>query len=376
VRFPLRFGGFAVLLALLVCAFPPSAAAQIPFHIETVDSSGNTGIGASVALDSQGRPHVAYIERLSFTSGTVRYAVKTGAAWTIQPGPAHADERTGVTLVLDAADNPGIAHSGTYFRKAGGSWVAEDMGGFSPWFSTAARDAAGGLQGVTIWSWGSGDYEGYVSYTVRTGSTWSDIILDDGTFYPTSPHASLVIDSQGDPHISLTSTAGDSVRYWHRANGVWSRVVFTRGAWSSIALDAQEVPRISYYDTVHRDLVLAFQAGGVWVTVPLDGLEDVGQFTSQVIRGGVSHIAYYATSVGDLKYAVYDPAQGAPSLRIQTVDSQGDVGSWASLALDGEDHPHIAYRDATNGYLKYASEAVKVPVEKRTLGGVKALYRP
>jgi len=70
---------------------------------------------------------------------------------------------------------------------------------------------------------------------------------------------------------------------------------------SAYALDAQDVPRISYYDTVNRDLVLAFQAGGVWVTIPLDGLEDVGQFTSHVIRGGVSHIAYYAKSIGGVK---------------------------------------------------------------------------
>jgi len=368
----MRHGILAAMLALPVLALSSSAAAQIPFQIETVDSSGDTGFGASIAIDSQGRPHIAYIDR---SGRTIRYAVKTGTSWTVQPGPAFADERTGVTLVLDAAGSPGIAHAGTYAHKEGANWVTENMGGFSPWFSTAARDAAGGLQGVTIWSWGSGDYEGYVSFTVRTGNTWSDFVLDDGTFYPTYPHASLVIDSHGDPHVSVTPTAGDSVRYWRRSNGVWSKIVFGRGAWSCIALDAQEVPRISYYDTIGRDLVIAFKSGGVWVTVPLDVMEDVGQFTSQVIRGGVSHIAYYAKSVGDLKYAVYDPTEGASSLGIQTVDSSADVGSWASMALDAEGHPHIAYRDATNGRLKYASEAVKVPAEKKTIGSVKALYR-
>ena len=368
----MQFRSFAAPLALLFLAFPPLAIAQVPFHVETVDSTGDAGIGASIALDSQGRPHIAYIVR---QNQDIRYAVKTGAAWTVQPGPLYADERTGVTLVLDSADNPGIAHNGSYFRRVDGGWVEEYMGGFAPWFSTVAQDAADGLQGVTIWSWGSGDYEGYVSYTERIGDTWSDFDLDSGTFMPSDPHASIVIERHGDPHISVTPTAGDSVRYWHRANGVWSRVVFTRGAWSSIALDAQGMPRISYYDTVGRDLVLAFQVGGVWVTIPLDGLEDVGQFTSHVIRGGVSHIAYYAKSIGDLKYAVYDPTQGAPSLRIQTVDSSGDVGSWASLVLDGQGHPHIAYRDATNGHLKYASASVQVPTEEKTIGGVKALYR-
>jgi len=361
-----------ILCALLLPAFPPSATAQISFHVETVDSTGNTGIGASLALDSQGRPHIACVEALSQKT---RYTVKTGAIWTAQPGPPYADSRSGVTLVLDAADNPGIAHIGTYFRRVGGSWVAEDMGGFSPWFSTVAQDAAGGLQGVTIWSWGSGAYEGYVSYTVRTGDTWSDMILADGTFYPSNPHASFVIDRHGDPHISLTSTSGDSVRYWHRTNGVWSQVVFTPGAWSSIALDEQDVPRISYYDTVARDLVLALQSNGAWVTVPLDQSGDVGQYTSQAIRGGVSHITYYAKSLGDLRYAVFSPTAGTQGALIQTVDSPGDVGAWTSLVLDGLGLPHIAYRDVGNGDLKYACAAVQVPAEKKTVGGVKWLYR-
>jgi hypothetical protein len=363
------FRGSVILCALLVLAFPPRAAGQIPFDIETVDADGNTGIGASIALDSQGRPHIAYIVR---QDQDIRYAVKTGAAWTVQPGPIYADERTGVTLVLDSADNPGIAHNGSYFRRVDGGWVEEYMGGFSPWFSTVAQDAAGGLQGVTIWSWGSGEYRGYVSYTVRIGDTWSDMILADGTFYPSNPHASLVIDRHGDPHISLTSTAGDSVRYWHRTNGAWSQVVLTPGAWSSIALDGQDAPRISYYDTVRRDLVLAFQYNGAWVTLPLDASGDVGQYTSQETRGDVSYITYYAKSLGDLRYAVFSPTQ---SPLVQTVDAEGDVGAWTSLVLDGEGHPHIAYYDVGNGDLKYASAAVQVPAENKTGGGVKWLYR-
>jgi len=368
----MRPSGTAALFALALFAFPPPATAQVTFHLETVDSTGDTGIGASIALDSQGRPHIAYIDR---ENHAIRYAVKTGASWAALPEPPpYADDRTGVTLVLDAADNPGIAHIGLYFRKENGTWATEDMGGFGPWFGTVAQDASGGLQGVTIWSWGSGDYEGYVSYTKRIGDAWSDFVLDDGTFYPTNPHASIVIDRLGDPHISVTPTAGDSVRYWHRAAGVWLRTVFTPGAWSSIALDEQDSPRIAYYDTAARDLVIAFQHDGEWITAPLDQTGDVGLYASQKIRGGVSHIAHYAKSTGDLRYTVFDPAVGQ-SLVTQTVDAEGDVGGWSSLVLDGQGRPHIAYRDAGNGRLKYATAAVDVPVEKRTAGSVKWLYR-
>lgn len=361
-----------VLFSFLFAAVPPNAAAQVPFQIETVDASGETGFGASIALDSHGQPHIAYIDRLSHT---IRYRVKTGETWTAQPGPPYADERTGVTLVLDAADNPGIAHIGDFFRRVDGSWVVEYMGGFGPWFSTVAQDAAGGLQGVTIWSWGSGEYEGYVSYTTRIGDTWSDFILDDGVFYPSDPHASIVIDRHGDPHISLTPTGGDSVRYWHRSNGVWSKVVFTPGAWSSIVLDEQDSPRISYYDTVQRDLVLVFRQNGAWVRVRIDQSGDVGLYTSHEIRGGISHITYYAKTPGDLRYAVINPIGDTQGALIQTVDSDGDVGRWTSLVLDGQGLPHIAYQDAGNRYLKYATGSAGVPTKKETAGGIKWLYR-
>ncbi len=44
----------------------------------------------------------------------------------------------------------------------------------------------------------------------------------------------------------------------------------------------------------------------------------------------------------------------AGAWRIETVDDEGDVGRYNSLALDDLDHPHISYLDSDNRYLKYA----------------------
>ena len=61
------------------------------------------------------------------------------------------------------------------------------------------------------------------------------------------------------------------------------------------------------------------------------------------ITGG-PHIAYFDYSPEDLKYAYLNGNQW----EIQTVDSDGNVGSEPTLILDSSDMPHISYVDRTD----------------------------
>jgi hypothetical protein len=40
---------------------------------------------------------------------------------------------------------------------------------------------------------------------------------------------------------------------------------------------------------------------------------------------------------------------------VEAVETTGDVGRAASLALDANDHPHIAHWDATAGVFEYVT---------------------
>lgn len=70
------------LLALLVL-LPTSLRAEIVFTIESPDGepSTNTGSFSSLGLDDLGVPHMSYLELIS---GNLRYATKSGDAWTIE----------------------------------------------------------------------------------------------------------------------------------------------------------------------------------------------------------------------------------------------------------------------------------------------------
>jgi hypothetical protein len=125
------------------------------------------------------------------------------------------------------------------------------------------------------------------------------------------------------------------------------------GEWTSIALDPQGNPFISYSDNTADDLKFAYKVLGVWVTeiVP-DPSALVGEYTSlELDSQGQPHISYYDASAGDLKYA----AKRAGTWCIETADRSGnDVGQWTSLELDCDENPHISYYDVTLANLKYA----------------------
>ena len=88
---------------------------------------------------------------------------------------------------------------------------------------------------------------------------------------------------------------------------------------------------------------------GRWV---IETVDSGGGFNSLALdEGEYPHISYFAGFPQfDLKYAYKDSA----GWHIETVDSEGYVGSHISLALDGDGYPHISYRDSDNDALKYA----------------------
>src|SRR5438046_2895414 len=87
-------------------------------------------------------------------------------------------------------------------------------------------------------------------------------------------------------------------------------------------------------------------------TVDAPGI--VGGFTSLVLDvQGSPHISYYDFFNLDLKYA----GKGGGVWTIETVDATGDVGCYTSLAIDAQGNPRISYYDNTNGDLKHASKS-------------------
>jgi Ca2+-binding RTX toxin-like protein len=185
------------------------------------------------------------------------------------------------------------------------------------------------------------------------------------------PYTSLVLDDDGNPVVSYHDDENGDLKLARcsdpNCDGVPSIVTVDGdgtavGTHTSLLLDTAGNPVISYYDEDKSDLKLAHcddrkcaDGGESIVTVDGDGTA-VGTHTSLVLdAAGNPVISYYDQDKADLKLAHCDDPNCAHVERIVPLDGAGtNVGRYTSLLLDAAGNPVVSYYDVTNSDLKVA----------------------
>jgi hypothetical protein len=133
------------------------------------------------------------------------------------------------------------------------------------------------------------------------------------------------------------------------------------GTFTDILVPADGQPVISYYDVGNSALKIARCANAACsgaaslATVDGAGATDVGQYSSIVLSPttGAPLVVYYDVTNQDLKLAACSTNACTATLSLRTVVSSNALGSYASLVIDANGFPAIAYRNITNQSLDF-----------------------
>jgi hypothetical protein len=126
---------------------------------------------------------------------------------------------------------------------------------------------------------------------------------------------------------------------------------------TSLALDSNANPHISYWDEDNEALKYAAFNGSTWDIQTIDNAADDGDWSSIALDTNDNpHISYQGNN-SRLKYAAFNGL----TWDIETVDSTFNVGTSTSLVLDSNDNPHISYHYWPDENLNYAYFCGYVP---------------
>lgn len=232
-----------------------------------------------------------------------------------------------------------------------------DLGGGGK-FSSLQIDANGNVH-VAYFD----EANGLLKYAVRDYRLhkWFTTTLDKSGGF-----CSLVLDSKQRPHISYQQGTGKlAYIYW---NGTaWVKQPLDIKAkdisfYTSIALDANDNPRIAFYEYwgTGEDYELHLRnirwTGDHWEVGTIDPTPGSGKFNSIAAgSSGQPQIAYanVKSENQSLRYAIWNGASWVVSV-LEGVGSPHPVCS-VRLALDKKEEPHIVYTDQTTNTIKYAA---------------------
>ncbi len=171
----------------------------------------------------------------------------------------------------------------------------------------------------------------------------------------------MALDSQGLPHtisIDPSQFGSDSgVEYASFDGESWSVEEVGSGPTpyefgTGIALDSQDRPHVVWFDSGDKSLKYAVKEGGSWTISTVDSEGDVGRYPSLALDGQdnpvVSYLETTSSKAGYIKLARWDGGKWSLQ-RLDQLENvfPGFLGATktSSLVLDGGGNPVVAYSD-------------------------------
>ncbi|MBI5509187.1 MAG: putative metal-binding motif-containing protein [Deltaproteobacteria bacterium] len=342
---------------------------------ETIAADGDVGQWGQVAVAASGAVHACFYDATSSATRDLMYAFHAPSGFWVRSvvdrtgdvGPysrVAVDNLSGVHLAYYDATARDLRYA---YKAANGSWgfSTVDTDGNVGQFASIAVDPD---RGVHIAYRDASNQDLKYAYRAATAGsfTLSPALVTAGNV---GEHTSIAADKTGAVHISYYDASAAVLRYLRKPKGgsftapAQVDAATGTGQYSALAVDSTGGVHVVYYDAANVNLNYRYLAplldpavSGNWAGAVVDAVGNVGQHAAIAIdkNDGV-HVAYYDATSGkhDLKYA-YRQSAAVPWSTPVTVSANGNVGTAASIAVDGALDVEITYYDADNRDLKFA----------------------
>ncbi|MEJ2709397.1 MAG: hypothetical protein P8074_17435 [Anaerolineales bacterium] len=317
--------------------------------VQTVDPQDYTGQYASLALDDQGNPRIAYFAASASAScdeAALKYARWTGSIWQLQEVDRGCRGEQ-ISLALDAAGFPHISYVDSLQEQVwhaywdGGEWRSEEVAaGRAP---SIAVDGGDNLHLVYI----GPDTQGSLWYRRKGADGWgAPYKLDSGDIFQ---HPALAVDSSGGLHISYSDVTRRKLRYANNSSGCWWMQDvddMDYQGFTALTTNDQDEPVIVYQNMGVR---YVYKSNAIWSVPEL------------VVSGGDGYMSLAMDVTNQLPVLAYFQARGLYfSRRLvdwqagQRIDQTAQTGLLVSMAADNHGGAHVVYFDESGERLRYA----------------------
>jgi hypothetical protein len=210
--------------------------------------------------------------------------------------------------------------------------------------------SSGGTVGVSYLALDQGE----LRYTSSSNGYATYDVVDGGGATPVGKYTSLFIDALDVPYVSYVDfthegdpTPYTDVKYANKQGGTWTKEVAVGGApnhiltWTSMKIDPTDgtTPCIAYIDTKSTQLKFVRKTGGTWGTpevVAPSGDDGAANCSLAFLPVGSDYwpiVAYRDAGTKALMLASRDPSTGAWSSEVAD-NSSSDTGLYVSLGFD------------------------------------------